>query len=83
LASTGNSGGKDSSIKANVVAELLSISMAKLRCSIMWCPWRAKYSFGLKGYYECWFHGGDFYLEVIWGFFTRPIRCFYNWIRYG
>ena len=55
----------------------------KKRCSIMWCPFKGKYSFGMEGYYECWFHGGDFHLETLWSFLTRPAKFLYNRIRYA
>jgi len=56
----------------------------KRRCSIMWCPWGAKYSFGMMGYYECWFHGGDIlWLQFLWDIIWIPIRYFYSHLRYG
>ena len=55
----------------------------KKRCSIMWCPWKAKYGFGMKNYYECWFHGGDMpWLGTLWNILTRPIYFFYNWMKH-
>jgi len=58
--------------------------MKKPRCSIYYCFWRAKYGFGIKGLYECWFHGGDIeWLVDLWEILTKPARFLYNWIRYG
>jgi len=55
----------------------------KPRCSIMWCPWRAKYSFGIKGYYECWFHGNlDSWYAGLWNTLMNPISFYYNWMKY-
>jgi len=56
----------------------------KKRCSIMWCPWKAKYDFGMMGYYECWFHYGDIlWLQFLWDIAWIPIRYFYSFLRYG
>ncbi len=52
------------------------------RCSILYCPWKAKYQF-TTNYLECWFHGGDYKLELLWAYITRPIRFLYNFIRYS
>ena len=50
----------------------------------MWCPCKGKYSFGIKGYYECWFHGGDMlWLQFLWEMISAPIRYFYISLRYG
>ena len=53
------------------------------RCSIMWCPWKAKYSFGLEGYYECWFHGGNTWRGFFWDMAWIPVRFIYSHVRYG
>lgn len=53
------------------------------RCSIAWCPWRAKYSFSIDGYYECWLHGGQFpWFNLIYDLFTLPLHYFYRWMKY-
>ncbi len=53
------------------------------RCIIRRCPWPAKYSFGIEGYYECWLHGGKW--EPVWDFFSYPVRRIYwaiwRWLR--
>ena len=49
----------------------------------MWCPWKAKYSFGIKGYYECWFHGENTWIGFLWDMAWIPIRYFYSHLRYG
>ena len=57
----------------------------KKRCSIMWCPWKGKYSFGIKGYYECWFHylrNEDSWYGVLWDTMTKPIKFLFNLIYY-
>lgn len=57
---------------------------ARPRCSIMWCPWRAKYSFGIKGLHECWFHGRDIpWLNFLWDIFWVLPRYIYYSLRYG
>lgn len=51
------------------------------KCSLAWCPWPAKYNFGMMDYYECWFHGGLIpWLEPLWDFFVNPIMADYNWL---
>ena len=56
----------------------------KPRCSIIWCPWKGKYSYGIEGYHECWFHGGDMlWLELLWDTVWVPMRYFYLSLRYG
>ena len=58
--------------------------MKENRCSIMWCPWKAKYSVGNMGYYECWYHGGDIlWLDFLWDIAWIPARYLYCKIRYG
>ena len=54
----------------------------KRRCSIMWCPWRAKHYF-TGGYRECWFHYGDIrWLQFLWDIVWIPIRYLYLSLRY-
>jgi len=53
----------------------------KQRCSIAWCPWRAKYHFGTIGYRECWFHYEEMpWLNKIWNTLTNPIHFYYTWV---
>jgi len=52
------------------------------RCSIVRCPWKAKYSFGTMGCYECWFHYEDMPLiNWAWDLFCYPIKKLFFWIR--
>jgi hypothetical protein len=55
----------------------------KERCSIALCPWRARYSFGIEGYYECWFHGDEMPLiNWLWDFYMYLPHLFYIWMKY-
>jgi len=51
-----------------------------MRCSIAWCPWKAKYFF-TGGYQECWFHYTQ-WIQIIWDLLTWPCRWLYIFIRY-
>lgn len=57
-----------------------------IRCSIAYCPWRARYFWDVdrrRKYYECWFHGNEeIWYGILWDIFTKPARAFYNFIRY-
>ena len=53
-----------------------------MRCSILFCPWKAKYYF-TGGYRECWFH----YMEMplinwLWDLFMYLPHLFYNWMKF-
>ena len=53
------------------------------RCIIARCPWKGKYSFGLKNYSECWFHGGDvLWLLHLWNLLFLPATWFYRYMYY-
>ena len=53
------------------------------RCSIAWCPWKAKYSFTSIDLYECWFHGGDMPLiEWAWELIAYPVHKVFYYLRY-
>ena len=54
----------------------------KKRCSIAWCPWKAKHYF-TGGYQECWFHYEEMPLiNWAWELLNYPIRKFFFWIRF-
>lgn len=69
---------------ANVEKEKIkgANKMKKPRCSIALCPWKAKYGFEMEGYYECWFHGGDYGIEIIWDIVFSLPTYFYRWMKY-
>lgn len=57
--------------------------MKKPRCSIAFCPWRAKY-FIDDWYNKCWFHHEDFPLiNWAWELIAYPIQRMFFWIKSG
>lgn len=64
--------------------------MERQRCSIAFCPWRAKYFFEGVGsyskygrYQECWFHYEEMPLiNWAWDLITHPIKKMFYWLRF-